>query len=147
MKINHQKEHDNIVSWISENPEKLIESVGIKDEYEKISYERVYHVYDKSKNVGTFDLMLSLDKDENLIYDGYDENGNLQFKYVKVFVTVNVKMESATEQLRELKKTINQQIKNTSQFKKRYYFVVVSENDQYKSFFTDENILFYKFRE
>lgn len=147
MKIKHQKEHDNIVSWISENPEKLIESVGIKDEYEKISYERVYHVYDKSKNVGTFDLMLSLDKDENLIYDGYDENGNLQFKYVKVFVTVNVKMESATEQLRELKKTINQQIKNTSQFKKRYYFVVVSENDQYKSFFTDENILFYKFRE
>ncbi len=147
MKIKHQKEHDNIVSWISENPEKLIESVGIKDEYEKISYERVYHVYDKSKNVGTFDLMLSLDKDENLIYDGYDENGNLQFKYVKVFVTVNVKMESATEQLKELKKTINQQIKNTSQFKKRYYFVVVSENDQYKSFFTDENILFYKFRE
>ena len=41
MKIKHQKEHDNIVSWISENPEKLIESVGIKDEYEKISYERV----------------------------------------------------------------------------------------------------------
>lgn len=145
MKIKHQKEHDNIVSWISENPEKLIESVGIKDEYEKISYERVYHVYDKSKNVGTFDLMLSLDKDESLIYDGYDENGNLQFKYVKVFVTVNVKMESATEQLRELKKTINQQINNTSQFKKRYYFVIVSENDQYKSFFTDENILFYKF--
>ena len=145
MKIKHQKEHDNIVSWISENPEKLIESVGIKDEYEKISYERVYHVYDKSKNVGTFDLMLSLDKDESLIYDGYDENGNLQFKYVKVFVTVNVKMESATEQLRELKKTINKQINNTSQFKKRYYFVIVSENDQYKSFFTDENILFYKF--
>ena len=147
MKIKHQKEHDNIVSWISENPDKLIESVGIKDTYEKISYERAYHVYDKSKYVGTFDLKLNLDKDENLIYDDYDENGNPQFKYVKVFVTVNVKMESATEQLRELKKTIKQQMNNTSQFKKRYYFVVVSENDQYKSFFTDENMLFYKFRE
>ncbi len=145
MKIKYPLEHDTMVSWITENPEKFIESVGIKNAYEKISYKRVYEVYDKNKHVGDFDIMLSLDKDENFTYDDYDEDENPEFKFVKVFVVVNVKLESATDQLKELKKIINQQMNNTSQFIKKYYFVIVSKNDQFKSFFTDENILFYKF--
>lgn len=145
MKIKYPLEHDTIVSWITENPETFLKSIGINDSYETLKYKRQCQVYDKNKYVGDFDILLSLNKPDGFIYEGCDENGERIFQYTKVYVIVNVKLDSATEQLRELKKIRNQQLNNTSQFSQKSYFVIVSENDKFKSFFTDENILFYKF--
>jgi len=145
MKITHPTEHDEIVKWITLNPEKFIESIGIKDSYENITYERIFPVYDKNKHVGDFDIMLRLNKDKSTSFDIVLEDGNLTESNSKVFIKVNVQMESAMGQLGELKKIINQHMNNTSRFNKKYYFVIVSQNDTNKLFFTDEKIIFYKF--
>jgi len=143
MKIKHQKEHDNIVSCISEKPKQFLESLGINDESSEITIERQFEVYDKRKLDGHFDIIIKYERKINGQFDIYDDE-DLP-KFVRVNIIINVRMESASEQLREMKKIINQYKLNTSKFKIKDYFVVVSENDQYKSFFIDEDILFYKF--
>lgn len=145
MKITHPTEHDEIVKWITLNPEKFIESIGLNDTYEKITYERIFEICDKNKNVGHFDIMLSLDKEKNTSYDIMLEDGNLIESNSKVFIVVNVQLESAMNQLKELKKIINQHMNNRSKFQKKYYFVIASQNDTNKLFFTHEKIIFYKF--
>lgn len=55
-------------------------------------------------------------------------------------------MESATEQLRELKKIRNQNNENT--INNTLYdelYVIVSTNDSFKTFFTDNKFIFYKY--
>ena len=145
MKITHPTEHDEIVKWITLNPEKFIESIGLNDTYEKITYDRVFEIYDKTKKVGFFDIMLSLDKETDTSYDIVLEDGNLIESNSKVFIKVNVQMESALLQLEELKTLINQHMNNRSKFQKKYYFVIASQNETNKLFFTHEKIIFYKF--
>lgn len=149
MKIKHLKEHDEIIQWILNNPETLLKDLGLNEPFNNLSKHIQVNVLKNTTNVGTFDVQLKYEylKGENL---ENEDSGDSIFKRKQlksVNIIVNVKMESATEQLRELKKIYFQHKENTTH--NRLYdqlYVVVSTNDTFKTFFTDNNFIFYKYK-
>ena len=147
MKIKHPKEHDHIVNWILTNPETFLTNIDIIDTYKDLKKSKQVEVLKGSTVIGHFDVILRFKKEkEESNYNIYDPETYSKVEIKRVHVFVNVKMESATEQLREIKKILRQNIINEkSNPKIKDLYVVVSENDEYKSFFTDYGYIFYKF--
>ena len=147
MKIKHQKEHDYIVSWILTNSETFLTNIDIIDTYKDLKKAKQVEVLKGPTVAGHFDVILRFKKEKkesNYNIDDPKTYSEVEIKRVHVFI--NVKMESATEQLREIKKILRQySINERTNPKIKDYFVVVSENDEYKSFFTDYGYIFYKF--
>ena len=147
MKIKHQREHDNIVNWILSNPETFLTKLDIIDTYKDLKKAKQVEILKGTTVVGYFDVVLRFKREkEDSNYNIYDPKTYSQVEVERISVFVNVKMESATEQLREIKKILRQNsINERANPKVRDYYVVVSENDEYKSFFTDYGYIFYKF--
>jgi len=147
MKIKHQREHDSIVDWILNNPETFLTKLDIIDTYKDLRKSKQVEVLRGSTVVGYFDVILSFKKEtEESNYNVYDPETYSEVEIKRIYVFINVKMESATEQLREIKKILRQDsINNKVNRRIKDYYVVVSENDEYKSFFTDYDYIFYKF--
>jgi len=138
MKIKHPTEHDNMVEWVSSNPELFLQRIGINFPYSELTKTQQFPVYDKNKLIGYFDILFSLERIQ-------DDIENDRQKIVKICVIINAKMESAAEQFREMKKIINQYVYNERQFGKQNYYVILSENDDRKSVFTEGDFIFLKY--
>jgi len=147
MKIKHQREHDTIVNWILNNPETFLKKLDILDTYKDLKKEKQFEILKGTTTVGYFDVVLQFKKErKESNYDIFNPETYDKVEIERISVFINVKMESATEQLREIKKALRQHnINERKNPKIKDYYVVVSENDEYKSFFTDEKIIFYKF--
>lgn len=147
MKIKHHREHDNIVDWIINNPETFLTKLDIIDTYKDLKKAKQVEILKGTTVVGYFDVVLRFKKEKEISnYDVYNPKTYSEVEIIRVSVFINVKMESATEQLREIKKILRQNIINEKANPKiKDLYVVVSENDEYKSFFTDYGYIFYKF--
>lgn len=149
MKIKHLKEHDEIVQWILNNPETLLKSLGLNDSFTNLSKHIQVNVMKNTTSVGTFDVQLRYEylKEENSENENSGDSIFKRKQLKSVNIIINVKMESATEQLREYKKIYLQHKENTTH--NRLYdqlYVIVSTNDTFKTFFTDNNFTFYKYK-
>jgi hypothetical protein len=144
MKITHKKEHDTIVAWIYDNPEIVLKQLGINEPFTVTFKKRQPQVKIKTKTIGNFDLRIKYQyTDANEIDPKTDDYAK---KDVLVDIVVNVEMESASEQLRELNKLRDQNNLKIDNKTKQIY-AVISKNATFKEFFTDEKYLFYKFVE
>lgn len=155
MKIKHPKEHDQIVHWILNNPETLLTNLGFKAPFTDLKKHIQTNVMKNKTIIGNFDVQLKFqcaDDFENLdlriksYVESSEAKPNRMHRNISVNIIVNVKMESATEQLRELKKLYNQHIENTSGHNHAIQkYAIVSTNDTFKTFFTDAGFIFYTF--
>lgn len=155
MKIKHLKEHDEIVQWILDNPETFFKNLGLDGPFTDLKKYSQVNVLNGRTIIGTFDVDLRYQLPDDFIdpFSKTDKDGQSSEKktgfmkrFLSVNIIVNVKMESATEQLREFKKIYFQDKENSQQHTLyKNWYVMVSTNDTFKSFFTDNNFIFYKY--
>lgn len=144
MKIKHPKEHDEIVQWIFNNPETILKKLEFKEPFEKLVKIIQLDIPKGKTIIGNFDIQLRFKESENNEND-LNNDDDYSPKQYAINIIVNVKMESATEQLRDLKKFTRQHSENTKGNHIIQKYVIVSKNDDFKTFFTDNKFIFYKF--
>lgn len=154
MKIKHPIEHDEIVQWILDNPDILLKNLGLNEPFIELKKKIQVNVKRNQTIVGIFDVQLQFECSENFIdpFEKSTSDNDLspkqksRYQFLNVNIIVNVKMESATEQLRELKRIYFQHQENIKKYNLyKQWYVIVSTNDKFKTFFTDNAFIFYKF--
>jgi hypothetical protein len=127
------KRHDEIVHWLFNKPEEILGYLDIVKPYIMVEKEKEIPIFDSNKKIGYFDVVLTVSKDD----------------HVSVFnFVVNVKLESATLQLREINELSAVHMANLRKIPgaiMEQNFIIVSENNEFESFFTDEGYSFYKY--
>ena len=149
MKIKHLKEHDEIVSWILNNSERFLKNLGFREPFTDLQKHIQVSVKNNRSTVGIFDVRLRFQCADDYIdpFSKSDEDiAHKARRFISINIIVNVKMESATEQLRELKKIYFRHKENTgNDILVKHRYVIVSTNDTFESFFIENNFIFYKF--
>ena len=154
MKIKHPKEHDEIAQWIFDNPDVMLKDIDFKEPYTNLVKVIQFGVMKGKSVIGNFDVQFRFqdaeysDSNADSKFDIYEEVSRIKEKEIRYYVynfVINVKMESATEQLRELKKLNRQHSENSKGSGTIQRYVIVSKNDNFKSFFTAAKYIFYKY--
>jgi len=124
-------EYDAIADFIFEKPEEILKEFEFLPEYDIVEKHMQFEVWRASKQYGNFDVVIKLKADGKF----------LNFNFI-----INVELESATEQLRELnilKKIHAANVDEAGGNSENEKYIIVSRNQAYKQFFTNQGDLFY----
>jgi len=127
------KRHDEIVHWLFNKPEEILVYFDIGKPFLIIDKDKQTTVNMGNRKVGHFDVVLTVKKEEKVFV----------FNFI-----VNVKLESATEQLRainEISAAHKAYLKRIPGAISDQEYIIVSENNEFESFFTDDGYGFYKY--
>jgi hypothetical protein len=139
--------HDKIQRWVYENPEKIIEELGIlknnpykvvRKIWEHVLFAESHNSRNTSSIVGYIDLLIEIESENSIPNINYRSQGLL----VPFYFEIKTSIPSLGDLIRQLRF-----YQYYLGFNRDYPFVIVCSDDSHKKILNDQGYYFYKYED